>query len=152
MAVFLLSDRCFQRDRFLGDLEDFANLGHRDVHPFRDFFRRRLATQFLHECARRSNELVDRLDHVDRDPDRAGLVGDRACDGLPDPPGRVRREFVAAAILELVDRLHQPDVAFLDQIEELEAPVGVLLRDRHDEAEVGLDQFLLGELGQHVAT
>src|SRR2546429_4143071 len=48
--------------------------------------------------------------------DRAGLVGDRPRDGLPDPPRGVGRELVAAPILELVHGLHQADVAFLDQV------------------------------------
>jgi hypothetical protein len=89
-------------------------------------------------------ELVDRLDHVHRDADGARLVGDRAGDRLADPPGGVGRELVAAAVFELVDRLHQADVAFLDQVEELQAAVGVLLGDGDDQAQVGLDHFLLG--------
>jgi hypothetical protein len=82
---------------------------------------------------------------VHRDADGARLVGDRAGDRLPDPPGRVGRELVAAAVLELVDRLHQADVAFLDQVEELQAAVRVLLGDRDHEAQVGLDHLLLGD-------
>jgi len=50
----------------------------------------------------------------------------------------------STAVFELVDRLHQADVAFLDQVEELQAAVGVLLRDGDDEAQVGFDHFLLG--------
>ena len=69
----------------------------------------------------------------------------RAGDRLADPPGRVGAELVAAAVLELVDRLHQADVAFLDQVEELQAAVGVFLGDRDDQAQVGLDHFLLGD-------
>ena len=88
--------------------------------------------------------LVDRLDHVHRNTDRARLVGDRAGDGLANPPGGVGRELVATAVFELVHRLHQADVAFLDQIEELQATVGVLLGNRDHEAQVGLDHFLLG--------
>ena len=82
-----------------------------------------------------------------RNTDGARLVGDRAGDRLPDPPGRIGRELVAAAVLELVDRLHQADIAFLDQIEELQAAVGVFLGDRDHEAEVGLDHLLLGDGG-----
>src|SRR5712672_2734514 len=81
---------------------------------------------------------------VHGDADGARLIGERAADRLPDPPRRVGRELVAAAVLELVDRLHQADVALLDQIEELQAAVGVFLRDRDDEAEIGLHHLLLG--------
>src|SRR5262249_961190 len=56
-------------------------------------------------------------------------VGNRARDRLPDPPRGVGRELVAAAVFELVDRLHQADVAFLDEVEELQAAVRVLLRE-----------------------
>jgi len=31
--------------------------------------------------------LIDGLDHVHRDTNGARLIGDRAGDGLPDPPG-----------------------------------------------------------------
>ena len=81
---------------------------------------------------------------MDGDADRAGLIGDRAGDRLADPPGRIGREFIAAAIFEFIDRLHQADIAFLDQVEELQAAVGIFLGDRNDEAQIGLDHFLLG--------
>jgi hypothetical protein len=84
---------------------------------------------------------------VHGDADRAGLVGDRSGDGLADPPGGVRGELVAAAVLELLDGLHQVDVAFLDQVEELQAAVGVLLGDGDHQAKVGHDQLLLGLIG-----
>ena len=86
-----------------------------------------------------------------RDADGAGLVGDGAGDGLANPPGGVGRELVAAAVLELVDGLHEADVALLNEVEELEAAVGVLFGDGDDEAQVGFDQLALGLLGVHVA-
>src|SRR4029077_12707503 len=49
-----------------------------------------------------------------------------------------------APVLELVDRLHQAEVAFLNQVEELQAAVGVSLGDRDDEPQVRLDHLLLG--------
>src|SRR3982074_330290 len=45
-----------------------------------------------------ANQLVDRLHHVDGDPDRPGLIGDRPGDGLPDPPGGVGGELVALVV------------------------------------------------------
>src|SRR5256886_731788 len=78
------------------------------------------------------------------DADGARLVGDRARDRLPDPPSGIGRELVAAAVLELIDRLHQADIAFLDQVEELQPTVDVFLGDRDDEAQVRLDHLLLG--------
>src|SRR5947209_7944749 len=54
--------------------------------------------------------------HVDRDANRAGLVGNRAGDGLANPPRRVGGKLVPAPILEFLDRLHQPHISFLDQV------------------------------------
>src|SRR4029453_19418256 len=129
MRVFLLADRGLERDGLLRDLQDLAHLADRDVHPLRDLLRGGLAAQLLHQRARGADELVDGLDHVHRDADGARLVGDGAGDGLADPPGRVGRELVPALVLELVHGLHEADVAFLDEIQELQAAIRVLLRD-----------------------
>ena len=98
----------------------------------------------LQDLARDAVHLVDGFDHVHRDADGARLVGDRTRDRLADPPGGIGRELVAAAIFELVHRLHQADVAFLDQVEELQAAVGVFLGNRNHQAQVGLGHFALG--------
>ena len=84
---------------------------------------------------------------MDRDADGAGLVGDGAGDGLPDPPGGVGGELVAALVLELFDGAHEANVALLDEVEEVHAAVDILLGDRDDEAEVGLNHLGLGALG-----
>ena len=86
MGIFFLSDRCFQRYRFLCDLEHLANLGNRDIHALGDLFTRGLAAKFLNQSARSPNELVDRFDHVDRNTDRPRLIGDCTRNGLADPP------------------------------------------------------------------
>jgi len=88
---------------------------------------------------------------VHRNTDGAGLIGDGARDGLANPPGGVGGELVTAAVLELVHGLHQADVAFLNQIEELQAAIGVLLGNRDHQAQVGFNQLALGLLGIHVA-
>ena len=95
---------------------------------------RGLAAQLLDQLAAGPDELVDGLDHVHRDANRPGLIGDGAGDGLANPPGGVGGELVAAAVLEFVDGLHQADVALLNQVEELQAAVGVLFGDRDDQA------------------
>src|SRR2546426_132513 len=61
--------------------------GDREVLP--DLLQGGLTAELLDELARGPDELVDRLDHVHGDADRAGLVGDGARDRLADPPGRV---------------------------------------------------------------
>src|SRR5690242_17007773 len=144
MRILLLADRSLERDGLLRDLHDLADLRDGHVHPLRDLLGVRLAAELLHERPRRARQLVDRLDHVDRDADRSRLVRDRARDRLPDPPRRVRRELVAAAVLELLDLLHEADVPLLDEVEEVQPAVRVLLRDRDDEPEVRDDQLVLG--------
>ena len=59
-------------------------------------------------------------------------------------PRRVGRELVSAPVFEFVHRFHKPDVALLDEIQELQAPVGVFLGNRNDQAQIGLDHLLLG--------
>src|SRR5574342_409466 len=146
VAVLLLADGGLQGDGLLGDLEDLAHLVERQLHLLGDLLRRRLAPQLLHQVAAGADELVDGLDHVHRDADGAGLVGDGAGDGLPDPPGGVGGELVAALVLELVHRLHEADVPLLDQVQELQAAVGVLLGDGDHQSQVRLHQLGLGPL------
>ncbi len=49
--------------------------------------------------------------------------------------------------LDFVHRLHQPDVAFLNQIQKLQPAVRIFLRNRNNQPQVGFDQFLLRLLG-----
>src|SRR5579883_669922 len=143
VRILLVADRGLERDRLVGDLEDLAHLLERHAELLGELLRRRLAADLVQHLAGRAYDLVDRLDHVHRNADGARLVGDRAGDRLADPPRRIGGVLVAAPVLELVDRLHQADVAFLDQVEELQAAVGVLLGDRDHETQVGLDHLLL---------
>src|SRR3990172_3670658 len=147
VAVLFLADRRLEGDRFLGDLHDLAHLLHRQAHGGGDLFGGRLSAEFLHEAARRTDKLVHGLDHMDRDADRAGLVGNGPCNCLPDPPRRVSAEFIPALPLKLVHRFHEADIPFLDQVKELEPPVGVFLGDGDHEAQIRLDKFALGPLG-----
>ena len=80
---------------------------------------------------------------MDGHPDRPGLVRQRAGDRLPDPPRRVGRELEAAPPVELLDRADQSERALLDQVEERQPLVAVVLGDRDDESQVGLDHPLL---------
>src|SRR5690606_7142064 len=141
VAVTLFADRRLEAERLFRDLEHLAHLVERQLHLLGDLVGGRLAAELLHEVTRRADELVRRLDHVYGDADRTRLVSDRSRDGLPDPPGAVRAELVAALVLELVDRLHQADVAFLNQVEELQPAVCILLGDRDHEPQVGLYQL-----------
>src|SRR5208282_509163 len=98
-----------------------------------------------------ADQLVDGFDHVHRDANRARLIRNGASNRLPNPPRGISRELIAAAVFELVYGFHQADVALLNQVEELQAAIGVLLRNRDHQAQVGFDQLALGVLGVHVA-
>src|SRR5690606_11265567 len=125
MRVFIVTDRGLHRDRFFSDLQDLANFVFRHLHALAKFFRRRFAAHLLQHLPRDTVELVDRFDHVYRDANRARLVGDGARNRLANPPRGICREFVAATVFEFIDCFHQADIAFLNQIEELQAATGV---------------------------
>src|SRR5438105_15658124 len=80
---------------------------------------------------------------MDRQSDRASVVGHGTSDLLAYPPCRVRGEFPAAPVLKAIDAFHQADVAFLNEIEQRKAAIQITLRDRDDEAEVRFDQAAL---------
>jgi hypothetical protein len=58
-----------------------------------DLLGRRVAAQRRDETALGAPDLVELLDDVDGDADRARLVSQRTSDRLADPPRRVRREL-----------------------------------------------------------
>src|ERR1700758_4553502 len=134
MGVVLLADRRFERKRLLGDLQRLTYLFERHMELLGKLLRRRLAAYLVEHLSTGTHDLVDHLNHVNGHTNGARLILKRAADRLPNPPGSVGRELEAASVFELVDRLHQADVAFLDQVEELEATVDVFLCDRDDEA------------------
>src|SRR5271166_2510607 len=110
-ALFFVADGSLQRKRLLDELERLLDLVQRHLDLFGDLFRARLAAQTLHQQARHAQQLVDHLDHVDRDTNRPALVGNRTRHRLPNPPRRVSRELEAALVLELHDRSHQANIA-----------------------------------------
>ena len=142
-GVLLLADRLLERDRELRHAQDLAHLLDVDLELLGDLLRERLAPEPLDELALDVHDLVELLDHVHRDADRARLVRDRARDRLADPPRRVRRELEAAAVVELLDRADEAERALLDEVEEREPAPEIALRDRDDEPQVRLDHVLL---------
>ena len=140
----MVADRLVERQRLAGHLHDAAGIVERQAGPLGDFFRVRLAAELLDELGGHGCGPAHRVDHVDRQADRAALVGDGPGDRLANPPGGVGRELVAAGVFELVDRPHQAGVAFLDQVEEAQAAVAVSLGDRDDQPQVGGREHALG--------
>ena len=83
---------------------------------------------------------------VHRQADGAAGVGDAAGDGLADPPRGVGGELEALAPVELLDGVHEAEVALLDEVEQRQARRLVLLGDRHHETQVRLHEGALGVL------
>ena len=135
---------------YLHDLEHPAHLGLGNVHALGNLCRPGFAAQLLDQLPRDANQFVDDLDHVHREADGARLVGNGAADCLANPPRGISGELVAAAVLELVHRLHEADVALLNQVEELQPAIGILFGDGNHEAQVGLDELMLGLLRVHL--
>ena len=78
LRVLLLADGCLEGHRLLGDLLDLAHAVGAHIHLGADLLRGRVAAEVLKQLALHAHELVDGLDHVDRDTDGTGLVGDCA--------------------------------------------------------------------------
>ena len=144
LGVLLLADGRLERHGLLRDLLDLAHALGGQAHLLADLLGAGLAAELLEQLALDAHELVDGLHHVHGDADGAGLVGDGARDGLADPPGGVRRELEALRVVELLHRADEAEVALLDEVEEQHAAAHVALGDGHDEAQVRLDELLLG--------
>lgn len=71
------------------------------------------------------------------------MIDDRTSDCLPDPPRRIGREPDAAAVVELLDRVHQAQIALLDQIQQLQGAMAAnSFGDPSDEVEMTPDHLL----------
>src|SRR3954452_5458950 len=83
--------------------------------------------------------------HVGREADGAGGVVEATLDRLTDPQGGVRREAEALAPVELLRRADEPEHALLDEVVQGQAMALVPAGDGDDEAQVGIDEPVLGK-------
>ena len=116
------------------------------VQKLRELHRRGLSLKLVGQDFLCLPKLAEHVDHVDRDSNRTSLIGDRTGDGLANPPGRIRGEFKATAILVLIDSSHQTGVTLLDQIQETHATVAILFGDRYDQTEIATGKLTLDSL------
>jgi hypothetical protein len=121
-----------------------VQLGKRDLRLGRDLGVGRRAVELGGERVLGARGLALVADEVDRQLDRARLGVHPALDGLADPPRRVGREAVAAAPVELLDGADEAEDALLDQVQQRQLGALILLRDRDDQPQVGVDHPLLG--------
>src|SRR5262249_49765877 len=73
----------------------------------------------------------------------AARVRNAASDRLANPPRGVGGELEALSPVELFDRVHKTEIALLDQVQKRKTRRLILLRDRHDEAQVRLHEGAL---------
>ena len=83
---------------------------------------------------------------MDGNTDCAGLVGDGTGDGLTNPPGGVGGELVAFGVVEFFHGFDEPQVSFLNQVQELHAAAHIALGDGYHQTQVGFRQTLFGFL------
>ena len=74
--------------------------------------------------------------------DYLALIGDGALDGLPDPPPRVSAELCTFRWIKPINRHHQSDVSFGNEVKQRQTVIRVVARDRHDETQVRADHEL----------
>ncbi len=144
MRIFIITNWRFHGNRFFGNFQDFTYLHFVHFQTFTEFFRCRFAAHFLQQLTRNTVNLVNGFNHVYRNTDGTCLIGNRTGDRLTNPPSRISRELVTTTVFKLVYRFHQTDVTFLNQIQELQAAVGVFLGNRDHQTQVGFDHFFLG--------
>src|SRR4051812_4071443 len=144
LRLLLVADRLLERDRRLRAALDRLDLLRLDPRDLGDLVGGGLAPELGDELALGPADLVELLDDVHGDANRPGLVGQGARDRLADPPGRVRRELEALAVVELLRGADEAERSLLDEVQERQPLVAVVLGDGDDEPEVRLDHLLLG--------
>jgi hypothetical protein len=115
-AVFVATGR--SSERRLGVSLALSELLDRDAGLFLELLESRLGAGAGVDRLGRTRDAVVRVEHVDRDADCAPLVGQGTADRVADPPAGVGREAVAALMVETLDRLHEADVALLNEVDQ----------------------------------
>lgn len=142
--ILVITDWCVDGLDAAHSLREKLHLGERKLGKIGKLLLGRLPAVLLQEVLLVTADLVVGLRHVDRNADGVAEVGHGTRDGLTDPPGRIGRELVASAILELVHSLHQTKVALLNQVGHRETAVDIALGDRDHQTQVRLDHAGLG--------
>src|SRR6478752_6870714 len=94
-----IADGRLERDGILDEAEELLDALDGEAGVERDLLDRRIAVQLLRELATGALRPPDLLGDVNRQANRAALVGERTCDGLANPPGRVRRKLESELVV-----------------------------------------------------
>ena len=143
MAVLLLTDGRFQRNRLLRHAHDLPYLFHRHLQLFGDLLVGRLVTVLVQQLAVHLFHLVDGLHHVYRNANGTCLVGNGTGDCLPDPPCCIGGKLKALGVVKLLNRLDQAQIALLNEVKELHAASHIALGNGNHQTEVRLGKTLL---------
>ena len=146
LGVAVLPQRLGERQGLGGEAERLGDLVLRHLHLGGQLGQRGGTAVLQLEAGAGLLQAGEGVARVHGQADGAPGVGDAAGDGLTDPPRGVGRELEALAPVELLDGVHEAEVALLDEVEEGQAGGLVLLGDRDDQAQVGLDEGALGVL------
>ena len=144
MGIFIVTNRCFHRNRLFGNLHDLADLVFRNLHLQGQGCRIWLMSSLLQNLTANAVHLIDGLNHVHWNTNGAGLIGNRTGNGLTNPPSRIGRKLITTAILKLIHCFHQANIALLNQIKELQTAVGILFSNRDHQTQVSDSHFPFG--------
>src|SRR5207253_3269130 len=133
----IIADRRIERgrtDRNCLKLRDFST---RNSDFIAELVIGRFATELFAHLQRYATHLGDFVHKVHRQPDGFALIRQRSLDGLLDPPSGVSAQLSALRRIEPFHRLHEPDVAFGDQIQQRQTKVRVVVCDLDHQTQVG---------------
>src|SRR5581483_10296464 len=132
--------RRIQRDRLHDALQQRRQLLLPHSGGLRQFRATRLTPQRLLQLGPDARQPPDSVYDVGGQADIAPGVGDGAHDGLAYPVGRVGAEPKSLAPVELFGSMDEAENTFLHQVFHRQAAPLVTLRDRRDQAQIGVDE------------
>src|SRR5690606_18561190 len=102
-VVAITADTGVETRNILLNLDDIFNFVWFHLELFGELLDRRLAVELLSHASLGSQQLVDRLHHVNWDSNRPRLVGDSTGNRLTNPPSSVGRKLKALVWIEFFD-------------------------------------------------
>src|SRR5262249_56244826 len=101
-SILLVADRRLHGERLPGKLESFPHFLERHAELLGQLLGGGLAADLVEHLSRCADDLVEDLRPMHGYANGPRLVGDRARDRLPTPPGGLGRELVATPVIALI--------------------------------------------------